>query len=570
MRQLGWGVRPRIGRPVMAVLAAALATAAALAGVGVVQTTREAAAANPPAAITGSFAATGYFHVAEASDGRWWFVDPSGKPFYSTGIDHVSASPDVDVTTGQCPYCQAIAGQYPSTAAWATATVAQLRSWGFNTMGDYSDTSTFAPKMPYTVQLSMASGNDWFASSFVTHADQVAATQAAPLADDPNLVGYFTDSELAWGPNEDNDQSLLNQYLELPSGSPGFLEAQQYVGDPNGFATALATRYFSVTSAALHTYDPNHLNLGVKAESNDIPPELLEVASQYVDVFSIDDYALQPGDAAAAVEAFPHYLPVEPNFANFEALVHKPMLIAEYSFRASTPATPNTVPSILATYPDQVARAAAYTDYIGTMVQTAPWLVGDHWFEYVDEPQGGRFDGENSDFGLVSTANVPYADMVQAVSLMHASTPDKAVNAGPECDSWAATSGGTTCTADMPVETEPLTITTTSLPTAPYEVPYSEAVVIGGGTPGYTFERAAPAPTRPEPQSADGPALGYADLARHVHLHRPGHRLVRSRLDGVRAAEPGRGANTAIRPGAHPDLHRSGAGCGLRRRHDHH
>ena len=77
--------------------------------------------------------------------------------------------------------------------------------------------------------------------------------------------------------------------------------------------------------------------------------------------------------------------------------------------------------------------------------------------------------------------------MVQAVSLMHAATPDKAVNAGPECDSWSATTQGTTCTADMPVETEPLTIETTALPTAPYEVPYSQAVVVGGGAPGYTF-----------------------------------------------------------------------------------
>ena len=482
MTQVGWGVRPRVGRLVMAVMA----VAAVLVGIGAVPASHDAASASPPTAITGSFSATGYFHVAQASDGRWWFVDPSGKPFYSTGIDHVSASPDVDVTTGQCPYCQAIAGEYPSTAAWAAATVAQLRSWGFNTMGDYSDTSTFAPLMPYTVQLTMASGNDWFAPSFVTHANQVAATQVAPLANDPNLIGYYTDSELAWGPNEDHDQSLLDQYLELPAGSPGLLEAQQYVGNPSGFATALATRYFSVTSAALHAYDPNHLNLGVKAESNDVPPELLQVASQYVDVFSIDDYALQPGDAAIPVQIW-NYLPVEPNFANFEALVHKPLLIAEYSFRATTPTTPNTVPSILATYPNQAARAAAYTSYIGTMMQTAPWLVGDHWFEYVDEPQGGRFDGENNDFGLVSTANVPYEDMVQATSLMHAATPDRAINTGPECDSWSTTAQGTSCSATMPAVNQPLTIETSSLPTAPYQVPYSEAVVVGGGTPGYTF-----------------------------------------------------------------------------------
>jgi hypothetical protein len=162
--------------------------------------------------------------------------------------------------------------------------VAHLRSWGFNTTGDSSDTSTFGPLIPYTVQLSMASGNDWFAPSFVAHADQVAATQVTSLADDPNLIGYFNESELAWGPNEDKDQSLLDQYLALLPGWPGLAVAQQYPGDPNGFATALATRYFSVTSDALHQYDPHHLNLGVKEESNDIPLELLEVASNYVDI----------------------------------------------------------------------------------------------------------------------------------------------------------------------------------------------------------------------------------------------------------------------------------------------
>jgi Putative Ig domain/IPT/TIG domain len=341
--------------------------------------------------------------------------------------------------------------------------------------------------MPYTVQLSMASGSDWFAPSFVTHADQVAATQVAPLANDPNLIGYFTDSELVWGPNEDNSQSLLNQYLELPAGSPGLAVAEQYPNDPNGFVTALATRYFSVTSAALHMYDPNHLNLGVKAESNDIPPELLEVASNYVDAFSIDDYALQPGDAAAAVEAFPHYLPLEPNFANFEALVHKPIIIAEYSFRATGPNTPNTVPSILATYPTQQARAAAYSNYIGTMYQSAPWVVGDDWFEYVDEPKGGRFDGENNNFGLVSTADVPYAPMVQATTLLHAATPDKAISSGPECDSWATSSGGTSCASVMPAISEPLTMVTDSLTTADVQLPYTATVVVAGGQPTYAF-----------------------------------------------------------------------------------
>src|ERR1019366_4269022 len=127
--------------------------------------------------------------------------------------------------------------------------------------------TSFDSEMPYEVQLSMATGDDWFAPSVVTNADQVAATQVAPLAHDPNVIGYFTDSELQWGGNGAEPAPLLNSYLALPPGSPGLAVAQQYVGNPYGFVSALATRYFQVTTAAVKMYDPNHLILGVKAEA---------------------------------------------------------------------------------------------------------------------------------------------------------------------------------------------------------------------------------------------------------------------------------------------------------------
>ena len=91
--------------------------------------------------------------------------------------------------------------------------------------------------------------------SFVTHADQVATTQAAPHAHDPNLIGYFTDSELHWGVPE-GTRTPSTHYLSLPAGSPGLAVAQQYVGNPSGFISALATRYFQVTPAALRQSTP--------------------------------------------------------------------------------------------------------------------------------------------------------------------------------------------------------------------------------------------------------------------------------------------------------------------------
>lgn len=121
--------------------------------------------------------------------------------------------------SGVCPYCETVANDFPSTAAWATSTIAQLRSWGFNSLGPYSDDSDLGSQMPYEVQLSMASGD----------------------------------------------------------GSPGLAVAQQYEGNPDGFLTALATRYFSVTTAAIRMYDQNHLILGVKAEGQEIEPTSLRL-----------------------------------------------------------------------------------------------------------------------------------------------------------------------------------------------------------------------------------------------------------------------------------------------------
>jgi agarase len=367
-------------------------------------------------------AASGFFRTVKRS-GRWWLVTPDGHLFYSSGVDHVSADPDTDRQTGVCPYCQAIAAQYPSTAAWATATVKRLQGWGFNTIGAFSDYATFAAKMPYTQLIDMASGDDWFAPSFATNAENVAASQVAALANDPNLIGWYTDSEPHWGPDWRSTKLLLDDYLALPVGSPGRIVAEQHVGDPNGFVYALAHRYFQVTTAAIRQWDPHHLILGVKAPAQLIQRALLNAARPYVDVFSIDDYQLIPGLGRTIHQAAPQYLLPAADLSNIEAIVQKPLLIGEYGFRAADSGLPNTWPPIFPVYPGQSRRAAMYKSFVATMYRS-PWVVGDAWFEYVDEPAGGRTgDGENSNWGLVSVANVPYRTMAIAAKAMHAREP---------------------------------------------------------------------------------------------------------------------------------------------------
>ncbi len=379
------------------------------------------------------FRATGWFRT-QYDGRRWWLVTPDGRPFYSAGINHVTAAPDTDRVTGRCPYCDAIASGYPSVQAWTDATVRRLRGWGFNTIGSWSDEG-FAPRMPYTLLLHMATGGDWFAPDFVDHALAEAAGTVAAHRDDPNLVGWATDSELRWGPDWRGTGHLLDDYLQLPPGSPGRVVADRHVGDPMGFLRELAQRYFAVSTLAIRMQDPHHLILGVKQITQLTPIEVLEAARPWVDVFSVDDYTLVPGLDDTIHSTWPFYLPRDPTLRGIYAGVRKPLLVMEYSFRAADAGVPNSYPPIFPVFPDQAARAVAADEYLRRRY-ASPWMVGDQWFEYVDEPAGGRFDGEDSNFGLVSTADVPWSTLVATLTARHARAPDRLVDPAPRCWSW--------------------------------------------------------------------------------------------------------------------------------------
>ncbi len=149
------------------------------------------------------------------------------------------------------------------------------------------------------------------------------------------------------------------------------------------------------------------------------PPEVLAAARPWVDVFSVDDYTLLPGLDDTIHTTWPFYLPHDPTLRNLHDGVGRPLLVMEYSFRAADAGVPNRYPPIFPTSPDQAARAAAADSYLQRLY-SAPWMVGDHWFEYVDEPAGGRFDTENSNFGLVSSADVPWTTLVETLTARHA------------------------------------------------------------------------------------------------------------------------------------------------------
>ena len=154
------------------------------------------------------------------------------------------------------------------------------------------------------------------------------------------------------------------------------------------------------------------------------PRVLLLAARRYVDVFTFDDYTLLPALDGAIQTAWGPFVPRTPDFAEFYRATRKPIMVTEYSFRAADAGVPNSWPPIFPIYATQADRADVYAAYVERLHE-APWIVGDFWFEYADEPAGGRFDGEDSNFGVVTTGDVPWQTLVDRMTAVHARSQDR-------------------------------------------------------------------------------------------------------------------------------------------------
>lgn len=415
--------------------------------------------ASSPAAGSG-MSGDGWFAVRNDSD-RWWLVAPDGTRFFSRGVNCLlprdgavkptSVGYDVTGTPGF------------DSDAWARATRARAASWGFNTVGSWSDDAIYAGGMPFTVTLHMTGNADIikvFDDDYDSMIRHRAATMIAKWAGSKSLIGYFTDNELPWygewgwpsGP-----PTLLDRFAQLPASNKGkqalvaFLRAR-YAGDFTTFqeswdvdarsfddlaaATALhgktgkaaedveafmgvvAEQYGSVVSRVLKEMDPHHLNLGVRIAGY-APEPVIRAIGKHVDVFSMNFYR-KSGHIAKNL------------LRRFHELTGKPIMITEFSFRAmeNRSGDANTGGADV-TVPTQADRAKRLHSYLDELL-SCPFVIGYHWFLYFDQSPGGRtFDGENSDYGLVDIHDQPYDEIVGAFKELNASCDAKHAAAQP-------------------------------------------------------------------------------------------------------------------------------------------
>lgn len=380
--------------------------------------------------------ATGFFRV-EKVDGRWWFVDPEGALFWSTGVNGIGPGSATRVE-GRESYFETIPPAQPTPAgatvrpgqrrqtsfhganlalrygadwrpAWADDTARRMRVWGLNTA--YSATINEQPgqqvKIPYVATLrgwqtqgSIMGMPDVYSPDFEKRVDQLAAEQAAPRANDPWLIGYFIGNEPPWPGRE---SQLVDLVLAGPPSELANRFRQELVakGDTpesrKAMVLAAFARYLEVINKAVKRHDPNHLNLGIRFGGTP-PMDVVRLAKGF-DVYSMNKYRWAPPKAM---------------MDEVYAALDLPILIGE--FHIGVPGR-GMAPGLVQAM-NQTERGQAYSYYVENAA-AHPAVIGTHWFQWADQPATGRSDGENYNIGWVDVTDRPYGEFVARAVATH-------------------------------------------------------------------------------------------------------------------------------------------------------
>jgi|GEM_PF-741648 len=433
---------------------------------------------------------TGYFHV-EQIDGTWWTIDPQGRGFVLLGADHIRYTGHWCEKLGYNPYERKNNAKYADQEEWAVETLDRLRSWGFNFLSGGASPMLYRRGMPHVEFLSIGSKlayreDEWnitpgegrpctafpnvFHPQFEASVEYQAKLRCEPQANDPWLLGYFLDNELAWwgrGRAEtglfdaamkksarhsakrvlvdilrkryDDDIDALNRAWgidlasfdtiltlnRLDGNARDAAGADVIQADKQAFLEAAAERYFGVLARAIRRADPNHMILGCRFAGGHAAEPVWQSAGRYCDVMSINYYGNVDLRHGIARDHYCPYTgrPLREAFDHFYKQGRRPLLITEWSFPAIDSGLPCTK-GAGQRFRTQAERARASEIFARAMLRM-PQTLGYSYFMWVDEPALGISTPfpENTNYGLVSEDGVSYRELAKAFTRVHADAP---------------------------------------------------------------------------------------------------------------------------------------------------
>ena len=372
---------------------------------------------------------TGFFYKKKIGD-RWTLFDPLGAVYYEVGV--------TSVRTGKSPLNKStLTNQFGTEPQWFSSTASLLLDNGFHSMGSWSDVlaareynKSAVDPIVYSTQLSVLNAfNAFIRKEFperkISNIISLALDPTFPafcekhlmeqakFKDDPHLFGHFSDNELpflisTWESiisADSTDFALIAAMHFLDSlkiNKMDITKAQKEV-----FIASIAEAYFKVVSSSLKRVDPNHLYLGCRIHSSAKENiALLQVASKYVDIMSINYYGYWDLTEKLAT-LWSKYLQI-------------PFFITEFYTKGDDVGMGN-ISGAGWIVRNQKDRAAHYENFVLKLLSNKQ-CVGWHWFRYQDnDPADPSADPSNKDAnkGIVNTSYQPYLVLLGKMKEIH-------------------------------------------------------------------------------------------------------------------------------------------------------
>jgi hypothetical protein len=376
--------------------------------------------------------ATGFFRLEKIA-GKWWLIDPEGHYFFSTGSTGIGANRSFARVEGREYIYKSLVPAELTQAdprigktsffswnlyrrfgedwynKWTEMTFRRMDNWGLNTVANWSDENLGRRQQKaYVFTLRGWGFNpetmgmpDVYDPNYAAEVDAAAKKQCLTLKDDPFLLGYFVGNEPPWPGREiDLIDAILNgEDTPMKSALKDYLAESDSHERRLAFVYDTYKKFITTVNSAIKKYDPNHLNLGLRFGGNP-PVEIIKASSAVgFDVFSLNIYGY-----SANLE----------RLEKIDKYIGLPIIIGEFHFgtpdRGLAPGLAQTI--------SQKERGVAYRYYVENAA-AHPSLVGTHWFQWLDQPSTGRFDGENYNIGFVNVTDRPYLELVDAARETH-------------------------------------------------------------------------------------------------------------------------------------------------------